>query len=455
MMGCLDSVRRRSVAAILALIVGGQFIWTISAMPSPAQAQTQSTTGVDPRRQENTSKVAAEIESREPQGSVADQDRADDAYQPKGVKLGSYLAFPDFSIQESYNDNIYATENDARGDFITKLTPSVKLRSQFDRHMLNFAGEIEQLLYKKYDDDNQFNATASVDGRLDIGASSELTAFTTAYRQHEDRASPDAVDGEEPTPYLGSTTRIGGKTVDGRWVYTLGGSLQTLDYEDVQSSDGSTISNDGRDRKVYETTARVGYEMFPGYFAVSELSANWRAYDQSVNAGGVDRSSNGYRAEAGVGVDLSRLIRGDFLVGYLSQNYDDPTLTDPSGFSVQSVFNWTPTAQTLVVLGLKREVVETTNATASAIFRNGSSVLFRHEIWRNLIASAFGRVDYDQYEGRDGDSWTYEARSSITYVLNPNVYTSAELSYRQRDASGGVANSYDQTVASVRLGLRM
>lgn len=453
----IQSVRRAFATAARVLTVGLPVAAGLMPLCLPALAQQPavSTNGVDPRRQGNASKVAAEIESREPQGSVADQGRVDDAYQPKGVKLGSFLLFPDFSIREAYNNNIYATRNDYRGDFITTLNPSVKLRSQFDRHMLNFSGELEQNLYKAYNDDNHLNLRSSVDGRFDVGSTTELTGFFSLYRQHEDRASPDAVAGEKPTPYLGSTTRLGGKTVDGRWVYTLNGAAQTYDYESVQTSSGTTISNDGRDRKEYEAAARVGYEMFPGYFVLSELSVNERAYDRSINVGGVDRSSSGYRAEAGVGVDLSRLVRGDFLVGYLGQDYEDPTLSDPSGLSLQSVLNWTPTPQTLVVFSLKREVAETTNATASSIMRNSSSVLVRHELRRNIIASVFGRVDYDQYEGRNGKSWTYETRGSLTYVFNPNVYMSGELSYRQRDADGGVANNYDQTIAFVRAGVRM
>lgn len=451
----IEFVRRAIVTAIRHGVAVAPVATCLLALGTPAMGQSGvSSSGVDPRRQSHTSKVASEIETREPEGSVSDEGRVHDAYQPKGVELGSFLLLPDVSIGEAYNSNVFAAE-DARGDFITRINPTFKLRSRFDRHLLNFSGDFEQLFYRRYDDDNQFNAQLSADGRLDIGTASEVTAYLTAFRQHEDRASPDAANGEEPTPYNGIEGRLGGKTVEGRWVFSVNGLHRTLDYEDVDTASGTTISNDGRDRSVHELTGRTAYEMFPGYFAVAQLTANRRDYHETVNAGGVDRDSSGYAGEVGVGVDLSRLIRGDFLVGYFQQDYEDSTLDDPSGLSLQSVFNWTPSRLTLVVASLKREVVETTNATASSIVRNGTSFLVRHELQRNVILSAFGSVNFDEYEGVDGNSWTYEARGSVTYVFNPNVYTAAELSYRQRDADAAVANSYEQAVASVRLGFRM
>jgi len=415
-----------------------------------------SSEGVDPRRQGNTSKVASEIVPQDTTGNTGgDEDRMHDAYQPKGIEIGQFLLLPDVSIGESYNSNIYAAQSDPRGDFITRIAPTFKLRSRFKQHMLNFSGDFEQLFYKANGDDNQFNARLATDGRFDIGSNSEINASIAGFRRHEDRASPDAVNGQEPTPYNGLDGRLNGKTVAGRWVLSLGGEHRTYDYESVSTALGTQISNDGRDRSENKVTGRAAYELFPGYFAIAEAATNWRDYRESINAGGVDRSSSGYSGEMGVGVDLSRLIRGDFLVGYFTQDYDSPQLKDPSGVSFQSVFNWTPSRLTLVVASLKREVVETTSAAASSIIRNGTSLLVRHELQRNIILSGFGRFDLDQYEGIEGSSRSYEAKGSATYAFNANVYTTGEVGYRRRDAESGVTNSYDQVVTGVRLGFRM
>ncbi len=223
----------------------------------------------------------------------------------------------------------------------------------------------------------------------------------------------------------------------------------------MNTSSGVEIDNDNRDRTELGARARAAYEMFPGYFAVGEIGGNLREYDSDENAGGFDRSSDGFYAHGGIGLDLSRLVRGDFLVGYFSQDYDDAALSDPSGVSVQSVFNWTPSKMTLVVASLRRDVSETTNTAASAIIRSSASLLVRHELRRNLVLSLSGQASYDEYDGVDGDSFTHVTRGSATYAFNERVYSSLEVIYSERSVDGTVTTPYDQLTASIRFGIRM
>src|ERR1700761_932265 len=57
---------------------------------------------------------------------------------PQGVRLGSFFLFPRGEIDESYNDNIFATPNHNSGDFITTLAPSFDLMSNWNQDALNF-----------------------------------------------------------------------------------------------------------------------------------------------------------------------------------------------------------------------------------------------------------------------------------------------------------------------------
>lgn len=69
--------------------------------------------------------------------------------------------------------------------------------------------------------------------------------------------------------------------------------------------------------------------------------------------------------------------------------------------------------------------------------------------------SASGRVSYDEYEGVDAETTSYDTRASVTYAFNPNLYTSADVAYVQREVDGPISNPYDQVVTSIRIGLRM
>ena len=421
-----------------------------------AQAISGSGASAEPGREVSTSNVAASIDATgEDQGGIQDQTLVANQYQPQGIKVGQFLIFPDASLAESYDSNIYALEDDVKSDWITKVNPKVRAESQFKRHALNFGVDIDHQMYAKHTDDDQTNVRLNANGRYDLTSNSELDIASFVGWVHEDRGSPDAVNGKEPTPYMLATLDAGGKTTQGRWVYALSAGGKRYDFDNVDTSAGTTIDNDNRDRDEMSLTGRVGYEFVPGYFALGQLSGEKVSYDDAVNAGNVDRSSTGYVAQTGLGVDVTQLIRGDFLVGYFSTDVDDPSVSDPSGLSVKAVFNWTPTKQTLVVPSLSREAMETTKRGSSAMVRTGGSVMVRHELRRNIIVSGYIGADHDEYEGLDGNAWTYQGRGSMTYAFNENLYTGLDLSVRDKQQDDNLGNDYVDTIVMARIGVRM
>lgn len=432
----------------------------IAACATPAGAQVIikenfSTSAPDPKRQTNTSKVAGEIGDGQDNAASDDRERVDDRYQPKGIELGKFLFLPDVMVAGAYNSNVYATTNNSKADLLTRIVPSFRLQSRFDRHALNLSGEAEKIYYRRYTSDNVLNGRINADGRYDLFRGTEITGLASYYAEHEDRGSPDAVNGLYPTPVFGNRQLLGAKHTEGPWLFSGDVSRLQLIYKDVPSSTGTIIQNQGRNRTEYRATGRMGYELIPGYYALGQVSGNFRSYDLPVDYNGVDRSSRGYAVQGGVGVDLSQLVRGDFLVGYFKQDYDSATLKSPSGLAVRAVFNWTPDRQTLIVPALERSVLESTTSGASSMVRTSLTLLARREVQRNIVASAFAGVFYDEYEGLNKATWTYEGKLSLTYAFNENLYAGADLAYRQRNAPAGVSNAYSQTVGTIRLGVRM
>ena len=164
--------------------------------------------------------------------------------------------------------------------------------------------------------------------------------------------------------------------------------------------------------------------------------------------------TDGYRAEMGVGVDISQLLRGDFLVGYLQQDYRDSRFTNPRGVSVRSTFNWTPDKLTIIVPQLERSVSETTTAGASSLVTTTGSVLVRHEVARNILASGFLSAAHEASSGISQNDWLYEGRAKLTYSFAPEVYVGGELAYKYKDANVD-SLGYRQGVAMLRLGLQL
>lgn len=438
--------KRRAGAWALA---GVALVGVLAALPSHAQTRE------DTRRPgAGAAKITAPNDGASDDAGKGDPERVDDSYQPKGIDLGNFLLLPQIETELSYNTNVFAQESSQKGDFITRIAPEFRLRSRFSSHALNFTGRLEKYLFREYSSDNHLDALALIDGRYDIERNWEVNVVSENFRRSEDRGSPDDVGGDKPTLTYGTVNRLGTKYQAGR--YTFGGefSANRRIFEDVDTSAGTTINNGDRNRWEYQALGRGSYEMFPGYLAVLEASANKREYDSRLDDAGFNRSSNGYRIETGIGLDISQLIRGDFLVGYFQQNYEDSRYKDPRGPSMKATFNWTPSRITVVVPSIERSVLETTTVRAAAMIRTGASVLVRHEYQRNIVLTGYGAVNYDEYEGINQASVTYETRARVVYALAPEYYVGGEIGYRRRNSEID-GQSYGQGVVAIRFGLRM
>lgn len=426
----------------------------VLATPAMAQVRGHTAPGEDPRRAGSGARITSDTNPEEKHGK-ADDERLHDAYQPKGVDLGLFLLLPKLELDEAYNTNLFATQTDRKGEFVTVVRPELKLRSRFKEHALNIAVVAEQYLHRQYTNDNRLDADASIDGRYDFSSETQANVFQQFYARHEERGSPDDARGVKPTPTQGLTNRSSVKHQAGRYTFVGEVGVDRRTFENVTGSTGTVVPNQDRDRWEFTTRGRGAYELFPGYAAVTELSVNTRRYDQTFDRNGYQRDSHGYRAEAGIGIDVSQLIRGDFLVGYFSQDYKDPRFKDPKGMSVRATFNWTPTKLTIIVPAFERTVSETTTAGAVAIVRSSASVTLRHELERNILLTGYAAVSYDDVRGiSDNNAWTYEARARAIYAFSPELFAGGELAekIKRSQVSGG---SFNQTVFMLRLGLQL
>ena len=408
----------------------------------------------DARRAHSGAKVTFETNPGNKDTANSDSERVNESYQAKGYELGKFLLLPKVEVDEVYNSNIFAAQSNNKADTITVIRPELKLRSRFTEHELTCTVVAENFRYKSFSHDDRTELEGNVDGRYDFSSHTQATLFTSLYSRHEDRGSPDDARGLEPTPTRGSNNRLGLKHQFNR--LTIVGQVEAnrFGFGNVTGSDGSMTVNSDRNRWEFLARERASYEIFPGYAAVVEVSENTHVFDRDQDRNGYNRNNSGYRTEAGIGVDISELVRGDFLVGYYQQNYKDSRFQDPSGLSWRATFNWTPTKLTIVIPSFERTVTETTTQQASALVRNVFSVTVRHELQRNIILTGTGSVSYDQLSGVGGqNAWNYEGRAKAIYAFTREFYVGAEIGYKTKNsqlADGG----YRQLTSMVRLGVQ-
>lgn len=420
--------------------------------PALAQSETEADQKAAGQKKEAVRKQKEGLLPPKEALEQKDTDIAPDAYQPKGVDLGAFLLMPKMELDVTRNSNIFVANYDAKHDIISTYRPELALNSRFDRHAINVLGRFERKEFATFDKESVTNGLAQMSGRYDITDRDTLNASLTYTHDHEDRGSPDDAGGLHPTEFHYLTFNGSGSVSTGKLTSSLGFTAVKRDWEDTRTGTGIAPSH-FRNRNEFEVTLRESYELTPGYSWINEGTALRRIYQHDVDQFGIGRDSSGIRLGTGIGLDISELIRGDFLGGYMQQNYRDARLSDPSGYYIKARLNWSPSKLTSVIPSLERSIEETTANGVSALVRTAASVTVRHELQRNIILGSTFSYSRDKQKGGNLEADTYEAVLRATYLFNRNLYSSVELGERHKltnvDGSG-----FNQTTGMLRFGLQ-
>lgn len=423
-------------------------IGVLAFCSTAVQAQTQSPA------KSNSAPITQEKAVASDGAGKDDSDRVNESYQAKGIEAGSFLFFPKLEVDGLYNSNVFAEETNKKSDTILRIAPDFQFRSRFTRHELNIAAKAERYIYDTYSSDDRTDLSSNVEGRLDIERSWEATLDLDAYKRAEDRGSPDAVVGVKPTSTYGLSANVGTRKEQGRFIFAAEGSFSRRTFDNVETSTNTVINNHDRDRWEYIGRLRGEYAVYDVISVVGVAELNQRDYDDRLDDNGFARSSDGFRLETGISVDISQLLKGDVTAGYFEQDYDDPRFKSPSGFGFRARLNWTPSRMTVVVPSLEREVDETINQNVSSLIRTSGGVLIRHELQRNIVLTASGNIRHEKYEGTAERAWNYETRFRGTYAFTPEFFTAGEVAYRDRNSTR-VNGSYGQWTMMLRVGARI
>jgi hypothetical protein len=376
--------------------------------------------------------VASDVDALDGGETVATRHRPE--LEPVGARAGGFLFLPRVRVGLLRDDNIFAVQEDARRDDVTIVEPQIEIRSDWNNHALNATLGAAIGRYAKTSSEDFDDSAAEVNGRIDISRAGWLTFGVRGARLHEDRASPDDVNGLVPTEYDDSSLFVGYHQRFGRVSLRFDGRAQQLDYHDVAASTGN-VNNDDRDRTENIVTARLGYEFLPEREIFVRGSANVRRYEEPVDDFGINRDSNGDELVIGAAFDFSRVMSGELFVGRLRQEYDDPSLGELDEPTGGGTITWNPTRLTTVRVASRRFVEETTLDGATAIKADRHDIALDHELLRNLILSAAVVRRDDDYRGIDRADTISETRIGAKYMANRRLYLFLEYREERRESS--------------------
>jgi len=164
---------------------------------------------------------------------------------PAGLRISGFILSPSIGVGTTFNDNIYATQNDEKDDFVTTISPELLIASDWNQHSLRFRGESTFARYATNDVEDHETFDLMADGRLDVYKDMNVSGAVGYQLASEERGSVDDAGGLTPTEYTIGTL-VG--DVFNKWnrlSAKAGGRYKSYDFDDVATAT-ATINNDDR-----------------------------------------------------------------------------------------------------------------------------------------------------------------------------------------------------------------
>lgn len=378
-------------------------------------------------------------------------EREHEGYEPLGARIADeWVAFAGAEAFYEYNNNIFTTPNGTKKDSIFSLAPTVRLRSDMPLHQLNVDAGGTVRRFADNDSEDTDTYFLSTNGRYDFSSTSFLFGRLGTSRAFEDRSSPNAASGSEPTEYQRYDATVGMAQNVLRLTYQADLTLRRLDYKDVPSSTG-TIDQDGRDVNIVIGSARAGWEWQEGLSTYVRGAYNTRDHFSTQTT---QRDSSGF--DVGVGVTLSRssVYMIDASLGVMHQTFDNAAFDDVTkpSFSLNGAYNITPL--TSLVGGVSRSLEETTTANASSLLQTVASVGVEHEIMLNLLGRVGVSYTWSEFQGLSREDEIVTFSGELKYLFNRNFYLSPRFQYSQRESPVN-SSDYEQWRAVLMVGTQL
>ncbi|MDX3909290.1 MAG: outer membrane beta-barrel protein [Sphingobium sp.] len=367
--------------------------------------------------------------------SVTERPRPD--YDPLGVNLGSFMLFPKVETGVGLTSNVFLTNGNEESDGFAVFNPSVRARSEWDRHQvqLNASGAFRRFFDNSIRNEDAFNLGAL--GRLDIGDALAVTGEAQYTQQFETPITGDvdsslAVLSQYERDFLSLRAQYG--VGQGRLILAVDRSH--FAFDPIRLPTGTVIDQENRDRTLSRVTAQAEYALTPSVSFYGQANYGDTNYDTQLSPGIANRDSDSYRFIVGSNFDLSALVRGTIGAGYARRNYDSALYKDVSGLSVEAKVEYFPTELTTFGLGLRRVIEDSNIGDTNAYFDNRATARVDHELLRNLILNAIAEYAQQDFISSTRKTTFYRGSAGARYFINRLLGLQLQLSYIKRDTTG-------------------
>ncbi len=389
---------------------------------------------------------AASVSAQQPNRIYTVAERFASVLRPDGVAVGAMRLYPRVGIGAHYSDNVFANDNLAENDWALRMLAEAVLQSDTSRYFAEVGVRADLTRFTQFEVNNYENGQLWFAGEKDLARNSSFDFDLNFAHITEPRTSVNApADSLELTEYKRSTVAGLYRYQPSRWQLRLDGRYQSLDFEDVLTSEGS-VNNDDRNRKVLDFGTRIGFDFADTYGLFVEARIRKADYDQRVDDEGFERSFDGNEIRLGTELSLSGLVMGELFVGYLSRDFHDSRFAKAEGPSFGAEIDWVITDLTTLNIGGSRTTEPTTIIGASTITNSRYALGVDHELRRNLVLQIEIEIANEDFEGIDRQDDLVEVKFGTEYRMNRNFWLTAGYRHRDRDSGPAGPGGRDFTI---------
>jgi hypothetical protein len=374
-----------------------------------------------------------------------------DAFEPLGLRLGSFLVKPSVEITRGHDSNPARTPG-GRSSAFTLVAPELQGRSLWSVHEW---GASLRGSYSTYDDLRSSDrplVDARTFARVEVSRETRVDLEGRFFLSTEYPGSPNLQADLAKLPVFMTVGGTAGFTQRfNRLELSAKASMDSTTYLDSELTDGTTSSNRDRDYKQYGGALRASYEVMPGMKPFVEVGGDTRRHDLEFDRNGFARNSHAVTPRAGTTFTGGKLI-GEASVGYVVRRYQDPSLPELAGVVADALLIWRATGLTTATLIASSRAEESTVPGVSGALRREAWLKVDHAFRRWLIGTLrFGYGD-DRYVGNGRHDTRTSLGAAILYKLNREVALKGE--YRHETLRSNAAGAdYDADI--FMLGLKL
>ncbi len=375
-----------------------------------------------------------------------------DAGQATGLRIGSFVLKPALSETFNHERQKNGSTSQSRSFLETGLKGS--LTSDWSRHQLSVTGE--GVLQNNISGEGEEEPRADVDAELRLDLTDETVARLSAgYSfEREDANDPNAIVNAEEQSAV-NTYRLGAAVERDLGLVrgSVGLDFERQTYGDVDLDNGTTLSQEDRDRNTGTLTGRLGYELSPALIPFLEASVGKSIYDLRRDTLGFERSYMSYAGRGGLEVDLGEKLNGELALGYETYRFDD-RLGDLGGLSVDGRVNWSPQRGTDVLFGLLTYLDPSTTADNPGSINYELTNIITHQLRSTLVATLSNSLTLRDFpsDATAADEATWRTGAGLTWDMSRYLALTGDVSYERTNRD--VGPSSDTTRVGVGLTLR-